>query len=598
MAESQLQNYWSVEASKEDGAASGGSDLSGPVIGGLAVLGVLVAALLGLLLWGFLLRRKAKAAPRGLNEDEDPSIGLAWKDLSYILPVTKSGLFSSRSSHQPSQTADVQTEKAEEGLAAQQQGHTDELAAGAASTKEHRILRNVSGSAAPGSLVAVLGPSGAGKTTLVELLAGKDKQGKQIGQIRLQAATSNEVDGNDEDLLNKLSSKTGRRLFAFVDQEDQLPSHSTVREALRFAAQLSLPENVPTEEKHGIVEATIATLGLAAVADRRIGTRGRRGISGGEKRRVSIGLALVARPRILVLDEPLSGLDAFNAARVISTLRALAHGSQGATTVLLTLHQPSSDIFHKLDKAIVMENGRVFYQGSPDDALQWCAMNNRPCPPGYNVADHLLDMAFRDDLLGTPEPSGSNPEAPAMLRGVSSSTSALSNSPSSKNGSQKALEGTASSSATLSSSSNGTTTTWLTQVGALTKRYCTIANRDSAGPLAHLVIHIAVGLLAGGSFFQVKKTIGGFQNRIGSLYFLYMLMLFASLSAITLLASMRSLMARERADGFYGALSWLTAHVLYDIVLLRFIPGVCLQIIMYWMVSRRESTKRPFERNC
>jgi hypothetical protein len=290
----------------------------------------------------------------------------------------------------------------------------------------------------------------------------------------------------------------------------------------------------------------------------------------------------------LVLDEPLSGLDAYNAARVIAALRALAYKGDGSTTVILTLHQPSSDIFYKFDRSIFLAKGKTFYDGAPDEALQWCAHQNSPCPPGYNVADHLLYLSSEGNRQGGAQRSaGLQPRSSPYS--VLGQTSAAPGSPAAS-----ALSSSAEKRAechditTLKAAplrGSATSTTWFTQSLAISRRYLRNITRDSAGPIAHLGVHIAVGLFVGGAFFKVQKTIGGFQNRIGSLFFLYTLMLFASLSAITYMASVRALMVRERADGLYSAFAWLAAHLLYDLLLLRIVPGICLSVIVYWMVS-------------
>lgn len=183
--------------------------------------------------------------------------------------------------------------------------------------------------------MAILGPSGAGKTTLVELIAGKGKSGLFTGSITFP------------------SLENGRRpRVAFVPQTDLLPAVLTVREALTFAASLRLPESLSLERKAALVSAIISKLGLESVAETRIGaTDGTgRGISGGEARRVSIGLELVGCPDILVCDEPTSGLDSVSARRVVDVLKEVARGGGGpfgsveennqGVAVICSVHQP------------------------------------------------------------------------------------------------------------------------------------------------------------------------------------------------------------------------------------------------------------------
>lgn len=136
--------------------------------------------------------------------------------------------------------------------------------------------------------------AGAGKTTLIEVLANKNKMGYTSGSVRFPGDPSRET-------------RTPR--IGFVPQQDVLPVMLTVSEALLFAARLRLPEYVTDGEKRQRVEDVLEQLGLTHVRDSRIGgqTSHARGISGGEMRRVSIGLELVASPDVLILDEPTSG---------------------------------------------------------------------------------------------------------------------------------------------------------------------------------------------------------------------------------------------------------------------------------------------------
>lgn len=606
--------------------------ISGPVAGGIAVLVVVIVALLGLLFCGMIRRHRARF--RNSRPDIDPLVGLKWEHVSYSLRGRQdvngaNGAVSRllpRALHQrPAQTPEgnddyeLKTHSLPFTSVPARKADSDSVVKGA--TRPKQILEGVSGTAPPGHLVAILGPSGAGKTTLVELFAGREKTGSVSGNIFLQAELDQTMTEKGKDAISDrgalqqlpatLTDSSGRRLLAFVDQDDQLPPYSTVREALLFAAELSLPENVSEQVKADGVDRVVAALGLESVQNSLIGSQARRGISGGERRRVSIGVALVARPRVLILDEPLSGLDAYNAARVVDALRSLAHKGTGATTVILTLHQPSSEIFHRFDKVIVITQGKTLYDGAPGDALAWCLDKVRPCPPGYNVADHLLDLAIHGGISTpnttavdrNPDGGGNATNRPAGTR--SASTVSSKGSIQGRGDGGPASTGSARVAttrltdvdikATKAMGRQHSSTVWFTQFAALLRRHSVTAKRDRSGPIAHLLMHIVVGLVAGGSFFKVADTIGGFQNRIGSIYFLYLMMAFASMSAITHLAVWRPLMIRERANRFYSPYTWLSAHALHDLIFWRLIPGALLIVIMYTMVGLRKSARYFFE---
>ena len=143
-------------------------------------------------------------------------------------------------------------------------------------------------------------------------------------------------------------------------KKDALHESSTPREAIFFSARLRLPKTVTDEECNVIVNNTLQELGLESSADTIIGGGFKKGISGGEKRRVSIGVELVAKPSLLFLDEPTSGLDSFAAAQVMKLLESVA---QAGNTVLFTIHQPSSNIFSSFDGLILLNKGQVMHQG-------------------------------------------------------------------------------------------------------------------------------------------------------------------------------------------------------------------------------------------
>jgi len=238
--------------------------LSGGVIAGLAVLGGIVLVFLTLFLWGWLVQRKARKASSG-QHIKSGGVCVTWSAINYSVPAPSSGSLFKRS-----------------GLPA-----GDKL-----------ILNELSGEVNPGEMLAILGPSGAGKTTLIEILGGKSKVGTTTGSLTFTAVSPT---GERTALLKQPR-------IGYVDQADILPSMLTVHEALLFAARLRLPDSVTEQSKQERVFEVMKQLGILDIKDTRIGNHERRGISGGEQRRVSIGLELVACPDILVLDEPTSGV--------------------------------------------------------------------------------------------------------------------------------------------------------------------------------------------------------------------------------------------------------------------------------------------------
>lgn len=166
-----------------------------------------------------------------------------------------------------------------------------------------QVLSHVTGTVRPGELLAIMGASGAGKSTLLDILARKAKTGKVVGDMYINARQV-----PDEE--------TFRRVVGYVDQEDTLLSTLSVYEAVLYSALLRLPREMSYQAKVYRTLETMNELGILGIKDSRIGESGKRSISGGEKRRVSIACELVTGPSILFLDEPTSGTFPFNGKRL------------------------------------------------------------------------------------------------------------------------------------------------------------------------------------------------------------------------------------------------------------------------------------------
>ena len=252
-----------------------------------------------------------------------------------------------------------------------------------------KILDSISGSVKPGQVMAIMGASGAGKSTFLDILARKRKRGLVTGTT---SVNGREV--RDEEF---------KSVMGFVDQEDTLMSTLTVYETVLYSALLRLPRDMSYEAKKFRTLETMNELGILGIKDMRIGDSGQRSISGGEKRRVSIACELVTSPSILFLDEPTSGtshpfrvysvaeqslgLDAYNAFNVVESLVSLARDYN--RTVIFTIHQPRSNIVALFDQLIVLAEGKMVYSGEFTKCQDYFASIGSPCPPGFNIADFL-----------------------------------------------------------------------------------------------------------------------------------------------------------------------------------------------------------------
>jgi ABC-type multidrug transport system ATPase subunit len=182
---------------------------------------------------------------------------------------------------------------------------------------------------------------------------------------------------------------------SFVTQDDDaLLPLLTVRENLRFAAGLRLPPFMSRKEKNQRAEDVILKMGLKDCADNLIGSEFKKGISGGEKRRVSIAVQILTNPKVLLLDEPTSGLDAFTATSVIEVLKTLAEEGR---TIIMTIHQARSDIFKSFHNVILLaRGGSAVYSGQVQHMLAHFQKLGFECPHTTNPADFALDLITVD----------------------------------------------------------------------------------------------------------------------------------------------------------------------------------------------------------
>jgi len=241
----------------------------------------------------------------------------------------------------------------------------------------HSILSGVSGKFTHSRVAAIMGPSGAGKSTFLNVIMGKTAGlGQVTGGIR-----ANGREMRPEDL---------RGIVGFVPQEDIVHEDLTVRENLVYSARLRLSAAKPLREQLAIVDDVINVLQLRHVQHSIVGSAERRGISGGQRKRVNIGMELVAKPSILFMDEPTSGLDSTAAADILSALKRMAGLGMNIITVI---HQPRFSIFSLFDDVMLLcKGGKLAYLGPSRLALPYLESVGFSLPPNENPADFAMDV--------------------------------------------------------------------------------------------------------------------------------------------------------------------------------------------------------------
>ncbi|WOL12910.1 ABC transporter G family member 25-like isoform X1 [Canna indica] len=435
---------------------------------------------------------------------------------------------------------------------------------GSSSAPEERVILNgVTGKVCPGELLAVLGPSGSGKSTLLSILAG-----------RLQGKHSGDVLANGRRLEKSFLRRTG-----FVTQDDVLYPHLTVRETLVFCAMLRLPRTVAREEKVAAAEAVMTELGLCKCADTVVGGPFVRGISGGERKRVSIGHEMLVNPSLLLLDEPTSGLDSTAASRLVATLGGLARKGR---TVVTSIHQPASRVYQMFDSVLLLSEGSCLYLGKAKDAMDYFGSIGFAPKFHVNPADFMLDLAngfIQTEYQGDPEKSNvkqllissyNRVLAPKVNEGLPSATK------------DATLIGRDTS--VGREKKDKSSISWFSQFSILLRRSLKERRHESFNSLRVFQV-MATAVLSGSMWWH--SSIRDVQDRLGLLFFITIFWgVFASFNSVFTFPQERAIFIKERSSGMYSLSSYFMARMAGDLPMELILPAV-FTLILYWMAGLR-----------
>ncbi|XP_009763160.1 ABC transporter G family member 28-like [Nicotiana tabacum] len=242
--------------------------------------------------------------------------------------------------------------------------------------KNKHLLRCVTGRLSPGRVSAVMGPSGAGKTTFLSALTGKAAGCTTTGSVLINGKSD--------------SIQSYKKIIGYVPQDDIVHGNLTVEENLWFSARCRLAADLPKPEKVLVVERVIESLGLQQVRDSLVGTVEKRGISGGQRKRVNVGLEMVIEPSLLILDEPTSGLDSSSSQLL---LRALRREALEGVNICMVVHQPSYTLFRMFDDLILLaKGGLTAYHGPVSKVEEYFVGLGINVPDRVNPPDHFIDI--------------------------------------------------------------------------------------------------------------------------------------------------------------------------------------------------------------
>ncbi|GFP86771.1 ABC transporter g family member 11 [Phtheirospermum japonicum] len=443
----------------------------------------------------------------------------------------------------------------------------DELFVSVFSTEQgtKSILNGLSGYACPGEVLAIMGPSGSGKSTLLDALAGRlSSRTRQKGEI----------------LINGRKQMLAYGTSAYVTQEDILTWTLTVREAVYYSAQLQLPKTMSKPEKKSIAETAIREMGLHDSMDTRIGEYSRKGLSSGQKRRLSICIELLKRPKLLFLDEPTSGLDSAASYFVMSRIAKLAR--EYGMTVLSSIHQPIAEVFGLLNNLCLLSTGRMIYFGPSLLANEFFAMNGFACPAMQNPADHYLKIINTDFVEDVEWGTGNTFTAEEVINLLVKSYSSSHTCEQMKT---LVLE--------IRKREGGPTekkerqANIFTQCLILTKRSFINMYRDLGYYWLRLAIYIALGFGLGSVFYDVENNYSSVHERGSLLMFVASLLTIMAIGGFPSFVEDLKVFRRERLNGHYGPAAFVVSNTISStpfLLLISMIPGA----ITYFLAGLRQ----------
>ncbi|XP_044468100.1 ABC transporter G family member 14-like [Mangifera indica] len=434
-------------------------------------------------------------------------------------------------------------------------------------SREKTILNGITGMVCPGELLAMLGPSGSGKTTLLSALGG-----------RLNGKLSGKITYNGQPFSGSIKRRTG-----FVAQDDILYPHLTVTETLLFTALLRLPNTLSRSDKLQHVEQVITELGLTRCRNSMIGGPLLRGISGGEKRRVSIAQEMLINPCLLLLDEPTSGLDSTTAQRILTTIKRLASGGR---TIITTIHQPSSRLYHMFDKVVLLSEGSPIYNGAASTAMEYFSSIGFSTSMTVNPADLLLDLAngISPDFRHSTEQGENIEQEQKSLRENLKSAYEKNISTRLKAELYSSEVNNYSHTKDASTRNNGIAEQWCTnwwhQFRVLLQRGVRERRYEAFNKLRIFQV-ISVAVLGGLLWWHTPTS--HIEDRIALLFFFSVFWGFYPLyNAVFTFPQERTMLIKERSSGMYRLSSYFLARTFGDLPLELALPTAFVFII-YWM---------------
>lgn len=440
-----------------------------------------------------------------------------------------------------------------------------------------RIVDGVDGGCDAGEMKMILGPSGSGKTSLLSIIAGYLPRANWEGVVL--------DDGRD-------AGREPRRSCGLVVQHSLFFWNLTARETLRYQAMLRRP-HAPIERQ---VEELLAELDLTTAADTYCGDEQHKGLSGGERRRLTIAQELLADPGCLLADEPTSGLDAATALLTVATLSRLCKNN--AKAVVAVVHQPRSSIFALFDSLLILSGGKTVYYGAPGAPLEaYLNELGLPLPPYENPGDFLLDkVAVSDDVAPVQDVplerqasvmTATKLALDARRQDRDKLVAAYPNSAGAALAKRQA-ELTSDSIATPVVARQGS---WIFQFRVLLARAFKYKLRDEQVAITQISFGIFFATVLGAVYYDTSKSVESVTNRIGAISFSVLLMAFLAFDVVILFPKERDMYRREARAGLHSASAFFHARCVAEVPA-HLIAGLCYASIAYYMMGFQAEARK------
>ncbi|XP_062852056.1 ATP-binding cassette sub-family G member 5 isoform X2 [Trichomycterus rosablanca] len=425
-----------------------------------------------------------------------------------------------------------------------------------------QILNEVSFHVDSGQIMGILGNSGSGKTTLLDAIAGRiGNSGTLVGEVFMNG--------------RKLRQAQFQHCFSYVLQSDNLLSYLTVEETLMFTAQLALRQH-STGAIRRKVAAVMAELSLSHVAHTVIGGRIFPGISGGERRRVSIASQLLQDPKVILLDEPTTGLDSMTANQIVVLLAELAKRDR---IVVVTIHQPRSELFRVFSRIAIMSCGELVFCGEPGEMVEFFSSCGYECPEYCNPFDIYVDLTSVD--------TRSSEREAVTYRRMHDITSAFQNSEIYQKITFRIRQSCNRLNKPMIPFKSKESPNCMSKLGVLVRRTVRNLSRDRMGVIMRLSQNLIYGLFV--AFFVMKLdmdvTKGAVQDRIGIIYQCMGASPYTGmLNAVALFPALRAIADQESKDGLYQKWQMFLAYIIH-ILPFSIISVFIFTSFLYWTVG-------------